>query len=441
MSVFKSYDIRGLCPEELTEDLAKKIGAATARYLGAKKMVVGWDMRPTSVMLRDAFVAGANSEGCSCIDVGMVTTPLTYWALVEYGADGSVMMTGSHNPAQYNGMKICAKGPVALSYEGGLNEVEKLVLSGDLPLTPREDIQNETVDPWAGYKARMMSFAKEWKPFKVVVDAANGMGGLATQKIMDDFEGTIVDMYFEPDGNFPNHEANPIKIECLQDLMAKVKEEQADLGVAFDGDADRFAVVDELGQMVPCDLLTAVFAEFLLKEEQGGGVIYDLRSSLVVPETIKELGGTAYRERVGHSHMKKTLRETGAIFGGEFSGHFYFRDHFNSDSGFLAFVFMLNFLSSSGKKLSELVEPYRKYHHSGEINFNIEDKDGMIKNIRERYAAGTHDELDGLTVSFDDWWFNVRKSNTEPKLRLILEASSPELCQEKVTELKEILTA
>jgi len=439
MSVFKSYDIRGLCPEDLTEDLAKRIGAATARYLKAKKLIVGWDMRPTSVMLRDAFICGANSEGCVCIDVGMCTTPLTYWAVQHYESDGSVMMTGSHNPAEYNGMKICAAGPVALSYEGGLNEVEKIILSDDLPLVENKEITNEVVDPWLGYKAHLLKFAKNWKPFKIVVDAANGMGGIGVQKVFDAYGGEIVPMYFDPDGRFPNHEANPLKLECVQDLIAKVKDEKADFGVAFDGDADRFALIDEKGGVVPCDLLTALFAELLLQEEQAGGVIYDLRSSHIVPETIEKCGGKAYRERVGHSHMKKTLRETGAIFGGELSGHFYFRDHANSDSGLLAFVLMLNFLSNTDKTLSELIDPYRVYHHSGEINFTIEDKDAMIKKAGERYSSGKKDELDGLTVEFEDWWFNIRKSNTEPKLRLNLEAASAELCQEKLVELKELL--
>jgi phosphomannomutase len=437
-SVFKSYDIRGLCPKDLTEDLAKRIGAATARYLKAKTMVLGWDMRPTSVMLRDAFITGANSEGCGCIDLGMCTTPLTYWAVQHYEADGSVMMTGSHNPAQYNGMKICAAGPVALSYEGGLNEVEKLVLGDTLKFEP-QDCDNKSVDPWEGYRAHLLSFAKNWKPYKIVVDAANGMGGIGVEKIFNEFKGEIVPMYFEPDGTFPNHEANPLNLECLNDLIARVKKEGADFGVAFDGDADRFALVDEKGGVVPCDLLTALFAEFLLKEEKGGGVIYDLRSSHVVPEVIAKNGGKVYRERVGHSHMKKTLRETEAIFGGELSGHFYFRDHANSDSGMLAFVFMLNFLSQGEKTLSELIDPFRIYHHSGEINFDIEDKDGMIEKISQRYNAGEKDYLDGLTVEFEDWWFNLRKSNTEPTLRLNLEADTAELCQEKLLELKEML--
>lgn len=440
MTIFKSYDVRGLCPEELSEELALRIGAATARFLKAKKMVVGWDMRPTSIMLRDAFIKGANSGGCVCLDLGMVTTPLTYWAVQHYEADGSVMMTGSHNPAQYNGMKICAAGPVALSYEGGLNEIEALVKSDDLALED-QDIKNETCDPWPGYKKHLLSFARNWKPFKIVVDAANGMGGLGVQKVFDDYEGEIIDMYFEPDGTFPNHEANPIKLECVQDLIKKVKEEKADFGVAFDGDADRFALIDEKGGVVPCDLLTALFAQSLLKLEPGGGVIYDLRSSHAVPELIEELGGKVYRERVGHSHMKKTLRETGAIFGGELSGHYYFRDHGNSDSGLLAFVTILNILSENDKPLSELMAPFRKYYHSGEINFDIEDKDGMIAKFEKRYSAGKLDHLDGLTVEYDEWWFNVRKSNTEPKLRLNLEATSLELFEEKLAEIKELLNA
>lgn len=441
MGIFKSYDIRGRTPEDMNEALVERIGAATARHLAAKTIVVGRDMRDTSPGFCAAFTRGANAEGCAVIDLGLVTTPVTYWGVSRFGADGSAMITASHNPAGYNGLKICAAGPVALSYEGGLNAIEALVL--DESFTPGTGAaENREMDPWPEYREHLQGFARDWRRLNVVVDAGNGMGGYGFDRVFaDDWQGSLDRLYFEPDGTFPNHEANPLKAECLDDLRAKVTETGSDFGAAFDGDGDRCAFVDETGAIIPCDLVTALFAEDFLDREPGAGILYDLRSSHIVPETITRLGGKPYRERVGHSHMKKTLRDSGAVFGGELSGHYYFRDHFNSDSGLAAFAMMVNVLSRTGRPLSELVAPLRVYAQSGEINFEIADKDGAIDRLKERYADGRQDELDGLTVEFDDWWFNVRKSNTEPMLRLNLEASDAATCEARVAEIRSELEA
>jgi phosphomannomutase len=305
----------------------------------------------------------------------------------------------------------------------------------------RQDLENRDLDPWEEYRKHFQKFVTNWKPFSIVIDAANAMGGYAFDRVFPDFPGKLTRLFFEPDGNFPNHEANPLKAECLEDLQKKVLATQADFGVAFDGDADRCVFVDNQGETVSCDLVTALFAEHFLKEEAGAGVVYDLRSSRVVSETIEKLGGRPYRDRVGHSHMKKTLRETKSVFGGELSGHYYFRDHADSDSGLMAFVLMMNLLSNSPGNLSEKMKSLKIYSQSGEINFRIEDKDKAIENLARHFSSGRQDRLDGLTVAFDDWWFNVRKSNTEPFLRLNLEADTAKLCQSRVNEIRNLLEA
>ncbi|MGE4158739.1 MAG: phosphomannomutase/phosphoglucomutase [Planctomycetota bacterium] len=437
--IFKSYDIRGLCPGELDEPLAQRLGAATAECLGAKKLALGWDMRPTSPGLRDAFTRGANSRGCSILDLGMVTTPLTYWAVREYHTDGSVMITASHNPAEYNGMKICRKGPEALSYDTGLKDLEARVKAA-LAGSPLRAEANTRVDPWPAYTRHLKAHAAAWRPLKIVVDAGNGMGGYGFDKVFGDLPH-VTRLFFEPDGTFPNHESNPLKEEGIRDLKKKVLEVKADLGVAFDGDADRCAFIDEKGEAVPCDLVTALFAGQALRKNPGSAVLYDLRSSHCVPEVVKELGGRPIRDRVGHSHMKKTLRESGAVFGGELSGHYYFRDHANSDSGLMAFVWMMNVLGGGTQSLSELVKPLRRYAQTGEINFEVEDKDAAIARCERHFKDGKQDHLDGLTVEMGDWWFNLRKSNTEPLLRLNLEARTATLRDQKLADVKKLLEA
>jgi phosphomannomutase len=438
MSIFKAYDVRGIYPSEIDEAVARRIGAAFVALTAAKSLVVGRDMRASAPAIAAAFIEGASGAGASVVDIGLASTPMTYFAIGSLGVDGGAQVTASHNPGRYIGFKFCRKGCVPVSFETGIGEIAKLVAGGGaLPSGGRGGVERR--DLGDAYARHVIAFGPGIVRKRVVIDAGNGMAGFTVPKILARLPVDADRMFFELDGNFPNHEANPMKRENLEPLVARVKRDGADLGVAFDGDADRCVFVDHTGTPAPSDSVTAIFARETLAREKNGKVVYDLRSSRAVADIVRECGGEPIRERVGHSFIKATMRKRGAVLGGELSGHYYFRDHFYSDSGEIAMVLLLSILSRSGKKLAELVAPTRRYVSTGEVNFHVEDKDRVIAALKARYHGAEMDELDGITVSFEDWWFNVRKSNTEPLLRLNLEADTPELLAARRAELVPLL--
>ncbi|MGQ9631823.1 MAG: phosphomannomutase/phosphoglucomutase [bacterium] len=424
--VFKAYDIRGIYPNELTLDLCREIGRAIASFIGGGRIAVGYDMRPSNVDIFRALSDGITDMGADVVSIGLVETPMINFATANYRYDGGVMITASHNPAEYNGFKICREKAMPVSYDTGIDKVESMVLNKSYKAVSSGKGKIVERDIWDDYVAHVRKFARNLKPIKIVIDAGNGMAGLTVPKVFDGLPPRVIPLYFELDGTFPNHEANPLKMENIADLQRKVREEGADLGLAFDGDGDRVAFVDERGEYVPCDLITALIAEEILSESPGEKVLYDLRSSWVVREVIEEQGGIPLMGRVGHSFIKQKLREEDAIFAGELSGHYYFRENFYTDSGIIAALKVLGLLSRRKKPFSELVAPLRKYFPSGEINSRVADPQAKIKELVERYKNGNVYFLDGVSVEFDDWWFNVRPSNTEPVLRLNLEAKSKE---------------
>jgi phosphomannomutase len=421
-AIFKAYDVRGTVPDQIDEELARATGRAYVQVLGATTVVVGHDMRPSSPGMAAAFAEGATAAGADVIQIGLASTDQLYFASGHLGHPG-VMFTASHNPAQYNGIKMCRAYAVPVGLETGLAEIR------DLVVTPRPvDGPTGTVseqDVLQAYAAHLLTLAPvEGRRLKIVADAGNGMAGHtapAVFELLGADKAELIPMYFELDGTFPNHEANPIDAENLRDLQAKVLEVGADVGLAFDGDADRCFLVDELGRTVSPSTLTALIAARELVKEPGATIIHNLITSRAVPEIVTELGGKPVRTRVGHSFIKATMAETDAVFGGEHSGHFYFRDFWRADSGMLAALHTLAALAETDQPLSALLAQYERYPVSGEINSEVEDQVGMMAALEEEYAARdgvTTDRLDGLTVSHGDWVFNVRPSNTEPLLRL-----------------------
>ncbi len=448
MGIFKAYDIRGLVPSELDADLARKIGYHFAKLLSAKRLVVGQDMRTHSPELADAVSAGMRDAGCNVVRLGLASTPMTYFAIGTIDCDGGLCVTASHNPGEYNGMKLCREGARPVSRDTGIAELDRRC-ADPYPGPDGARGTEETVDMLEAYAEHVAGFANLERDIVVAIDGANGMGGHTLPAILARMPRVKAHtLYMDPDGTFPNHEANPLKEENLRDVQELVRKVGADFGVGMDGDADRCCFVDETGRTVGADLMTALLAPRFLERFPGTGVIYDLRSSWVVKEEVARAGGKPVRERVGHSFMKATMREQGIMFGGELSGHFYFGENFVSDSGEIALVTALAYLASKdaeGRSLSDLVSGLRRYHSTGEINFHVADKDAVIAAVKQRYADGRSDELDGITVEFGDvgdpewWWFNVRASNTEPLLRLNLEASNAELMERKQNELVSIL--
>jgi len=432
MSVFKAYDIRGVVPEELNAELAGDIARATARFLAAKKLVVGWDARRSATAFSEAVVRGLVDEGVDVICLGMVATPMLYFAVEASGADGGIMITASHNPGQYNGLKICREHAIPVGGADGLQEIERLVPSvrGTAPRQTRGKVRDENVvEP---YVRHVQTVGGACPPLKVAIDCGNGMASVALDVLLPKLPLEVERLYFEPDGTFPNHEADPLKRENLQDVIAAVKRVGAAFGVGFDGDADRAIFVDEHGCPISSDLVTALLAGPLLRKAPGSCVLYDLRSSRATAEAIVEQGGCPEMSRVGHSFMKAKMRQLDAIFGGELSGHFYFRfsPTLMVDDGIAAFVAMLDLLAAEEKPLSELVAPLRRYAASGEINRRVPDVKRLLAEVEREYRARGADisDLDGLLVSYPNWWFNLRPSNTEPVVRLNLEAPTvPEM--------------
>jgi phosphomannomutase len=449
-NIFKAYDIRGIYPDQLNEDAAWKIGNASATFLRSmlrgydrglankQSLCVGHDMRLHSRALANALIKGMNAAGAKIIDIGMIDTPQMYFAINYLGTCGGVQVTASHNPAQYNCFKISGLEAKPVGADTGLKEIKHIATSL-LHTRGSEEEMIEKRDLTEAYKEHVLKFlGSKVKPLKIVIDASNGMAGKMVPLIFDKIGIEIIKINFEHKGVF-KHEPNPLVESNLKQLKETVKKRKADIGVCFDGDADRLMMVDEKGETISCDLMTALMVPYFLKKSPGAAVVYDLRSSWVVREEIVKAGGIARRERVGHAYMKKTLRTAHAIFGGELSGHFYYRDNFYADSGLITFVHMINILSAADEPVSELVKPLRRYYASGEINFAVDEKEEMMKELKRKYSQGEADDLDGITIQFKDWWFNCRPSNTEPLLRLNIEAKTKDLLDKQLKEMKAIL--
>ncbi|HEX6254740.1 MAG TPA: phosphomannomutase/phosphoglucomutase [Euzebyales bacterium] len=425
--VVKAYDVRGLVPSELDTDLAHLIGRAAAVELAASGMLVGRDMRPSSPVLADAVMRGARAQGVDTIDLGLASTDMLYYASGHLDLPG-VMVTASHNPAGYNGLKLCRAGAEPVAFDTGLRRIRDRAAAGRFAAAPREGGHRE-IDVLDDFAAHVRSFVDTTvlRPLRVAVDAGNGMAGHVVPAVFGPLPFELVPLYFELDGTFPNHPASPIEPENLADLTALVRADACDIGLAFDGDADRMFCVDGAGRPVSPSLVTAVAAERMLARDPGAPVLYNLICSRIVPETIRRAGGRPVRTRVGHSYIKSVMAETGAIFGGEHSGHYYFRDNFRADSGLIAALILLEALSAHGGSLAEMVAPYDVYVQSGEINSRVADADAAVITVADAFAdRGDADYADGLTVSSGVWWFNVRPSNTEPMLRLNVEATDAE---------------
>jgi phosphomannomutase len=432
--IFKAYDVRGVVPDQLDEEAARRIGGAFARFAGEPTIVLGRDMRVSSEPLSRAFADGALSQGVDVVEVGLVSTDALYFASGRLDAPGA-MFTASHNPARYNGIKLCLAGAAPVGQDTGLAQIRDMAQEG-VPDGPRRG-SAQSEDVLSAFVDHVLSFVDvdALRPLTVCVDAGNGMGGAIVPPIFERLPFKLVPLYFELDGTFPNHPADPIQIENLAALRRAVVEHGAYLGMAFDGDADRVFLVDERGEPVSGSLTTALVASRILGREPGATVVHNLICSHVVPEVVREMGGTPVRTRVGHSFIKGVMAETGAAFGGEHSGHYYFRDNFRADSGIICAMFVLEALSSQDQPLSAVIEPFRRYWNSGEVNSEVEDPGAKVEELASRYADGRQDRTDGLTVEYADWWFNVRPSNTEPLLRLNLEASGEQLGKAKTDEI------
>jgi len=439
---FKAYDVRGIYPDELDEAGAEAIGRAYVEQFEPRRMAVGRDMRLSSPAMADAVMRGAAAAGADVLDLGLVGTEMVYFAVGSLGLDGGAMVTASHNPKQYTGMKLVRRGALPVGGESGLLDVRDRALASDNLSQALPGGSIEPHDIWPAYVERVLSFVDvaAIKPLKVVIDAANGMAGAMLPPVLERLPIEVVRCYFEPDGSFPNHEPNPLLPENRELIVRKTLEEGADLGVAFDGDADRCFFVDDTGEFVPGDFVTALFAESLLEKEPGAKVIYDVRASRAVPDTIEGAGGVALVNRVGHAFIKARMRKEDAAFAGEVSGHYYFRDFSQADSGVVPFLLMLELISKRGRRLSEILAPLReRYFITGELNTPVPDVALKLQELKERYADGRVSHLDGISVDFDDWHFNVRPSNTEPLLRLNLEATSEQLMERKRDEVLEVI--
>jgi phosphomannomutase len=423
----------------LTPEIAYAIGRALVASLELDDVAVGRDMRVSGPALSAALIDGIRDQGADVTDIGLVSTDALYFVVGRFGYSAGVMVTASHNPAKYNGLKICREDARALSLSTGLAEIRDIVLQGHLPIVNGRRgalKQQDLLDAYVDHVLGLVDAAKI-KPLKIAVDAGNGMAGLTTPQIFRQLPCTIVPLYFELDGTFPNHEANPLEPENVEALQQVVLRERCDLGVAFDGDADRMFLIDERGRFISGDMVTAMVAEKMLERDPGAAVVYNLICSRAVPETIVRLGGRPIRSRVGHSYIKGTMRAEDAVFGGEHSGHFYFRDNWYADSGMIALLTVLELLSEADRPLSELLRPLDQYVRSGEINSDVVDPAVTMQAVEAFYEgmASTIDHLDGVTIEFSDWWFNLRPSNTQPLLRLNVEADDPETLNRKTKEI------
>lgn len=446
MSVFKAYDVRGTYPDQIDLDLAYRVGRAFADFVGKGPLVVGHDMRTMAVAVQERFIDGILDAGLDVINIGLASTPQTYFAIGSLGAAGGAAVTASHNPAQYIGFKVTREEAIPISGDTGLKDIEKLATAPEAPAPVAERGSVRAVDTLQDYLAHVCQWEDLARPMKIASDAANGMAAHTFPRLvecMDKLENH--GLYFELDGTFPNHEANPLKHSNLVDLQAKVRETGAELGAAFDGDSDRCCFVDETGRVLGNDIITTLVAREVLQREPGGAIVYDLRSSWILPETVLAGGGKPVKERVGHSFLKERMREHDAPFGGELSGHYYFRDNWYADNSEIILLCVLNILSRSEKTLSQLADELLCYHSTGEINFEVADKAGALQKLKDAFPDGQVDELDGVTIAYGRpdqsgwWWVNLRPSNTEPLLRMTLEADDASRMQEMKARVIEIL--
>ena len=440
--IFKAYDIRGLSPSELNPPLARRIGIAFVDYLQARNIAIGRDMRDTSPDLAAAFIEGARSRGANVIDIGMVSTDMLYFAVASQSLDGGAMLTASHNPKQYNGIKLVRAGAVALSGDAGIKEVQEGALGPEpSPFSGPAGslVQKEVSDAFVAHCLAFIDTSK-LRPLRLVLDAGNGMGGPAAERVFAKLPFERTDLYFTPDGNFPNHPADPLVEENRRDIIAAVKAKGADMGIAWDGDADRCFFIDDTGEFIPGDFVTALLGTMFAQRERGATIVYDVRASRAVADSVKAAGGNPVMHRVGHAFMKVKMRELNAVYGGEVSAHYYFRDNWFADNGMIPALLLLELVCGSGKKLSELLAPYRaKYFISGEINSKVADVPRALKLLEERYKDGRVTKLDGVSVDYDSWHFNVRGSNTEPLLRLNLEAYTQAEMEQRRDEVLELI--
>ncbi len=434
--IFKAYDIRGVYGDTLTEELAEKIGKAFVTFLKSNRVVIGHDMRPHSKPLFEALTRGITESGASVIDCGMCSTPMLYYAVGVSGAEAGIMITASHNPGEWNGFKLTREQAVPISGATGIEDIERIVETEAFESVSDQKGSLSEMDVLADYCNHVKAVADIGRPVRIAADMANAMGTYEARALAGSIE--IDSLYEELDGTFPNHEANPLKEETMEALQKMVREGSYDFGVSFDGDADRAGFTDENGDIVPMDIITALIAEDILAKDKGV-IFYDLRSSWAVKEVIEECGGTPMMSRVGHAFIKQQMRDNNAIFAGELSGHYYFRENFFTESSAMAVLRVANIVSNSDKPLSELVKPIKKYFASGEINSRVQDPGKVLSALKEKYSDGQLIELDGVSVEYADWWFNVRCSNTEPLVRLNLEARDRSVMEEKRDEVLSLI--
>ena len=449
-SIFNADDIMGVYPKQINEEDAWKIGCAAARFLpsllrgfergqtSSRSLCVGRDMRTHSPAIAQALIEGIRAMGTDVVDVGMIDTPQMYFAINHLGTCGGIQITASHNPAKYNGFKISGIDAKPIGADTGLKDIEHLALALlHTKGNPTGRVQQR--DLTEEYKKHVLKFLRpKMREMKIAIDASNGMAGKMVPAIFDGLPVKIIEINFEHTGKF-KHEPNPMVEKNLRSVKAAVKKNKCDVGFCFDGDADRLMTIDEKGNTISCDQMTALLSPYFLENNPKSTIVYDLRSSRVVAEEIIKHGGTPRRERVGHAYMKKALRDSRAVFGGELSGHFYYRDNYYADSGMITLAHMINVVSQAETPLSKLIAPLKRYHNSGEMNFEVEDKQAKMDELARRYSDGQGDNLDGVTVGYKDWWFNCRPSNTEPLLRLNIEAKTKELLEEKLAEMTQQL--
>ena len=437
--IFKAYDVRGVYPSEIDEDVAYKIGRAFVAFLSCKKVVVGQDMRKSSPSLFEALTRGITDQGADVIDIGACDTPYFYFGTAKYEA--GIMVTASHNPAKYNGFKFCSKNAIPISGDTGIDDIRKLVVKNSFSEQKKKGkiTKKDIMQDFITHNLKFLAKIPGSKKLRIVIDTGNGMGGYTFPKVFAGVDVEVIPLFFDIDMSFPNHEANPLKMENVKDIMASVKKNKADFGVAIDGDCDRCMFIDEKGNYISADLMTALVAGELLKKKPGSAVLYDLRSSWSTKEFIEKMKGRPVMCRVGHAFIKKQMREEDAIFAGELSGHFYFKDSFFTESSIISTLLVINMLREEKKKLSELVSPLTTYFASGEINSEVKDKDAKMKELVNMFKkeAKIISHLDGIKLEFNDWWFNVRPSNTEPLLRLNLEAKT----KDKMEQMRDRILA
>lgn len=440
-SVFKAYDVRGVYPSEITEQLFELLGRAFVAYLGPGRYAIARDMRVSSPALTRAFAEGARRQGGTLYDYGLIGTDQMYYAVAADDLDGGAVVTASHNPGEYNGCKMVRREAFPLSGDAGIKEMKEMILGGTLPAPPARGGTVERREVMDRYVAHVMSFVDRAaiQPFTVVLDAGSGVAGLVAPRLFDQLPCRTTRLCFEVDGTFPNHEANPLIEENRRDIVDRVVAEHADVGIAWDGDADRCFFIDGHGEFIAGDFITALLAEVFLRRHPGATIIYDVRASYAVRDTVARHGGRALMNRVGHAFIKRRMREENAVFGGEVTGHYYFRDNFFADNGFIPALLILELMSTEGLSLRDLLKPLReRYFISGEINTRVSSMDAVdatLDRLAREYAHGHVYRLDGLSVEFDDWHFNVRPSNTEPLLRLNLEGRTPEIMERRRDEV------